>query len=166
MSQPASETGGVKPMSIADRFVSERERLHSMSKEERAFRKQWLKDQVLHPREPCEVPEMYAATHNPIRRAYKWPLNQLENALRGHFRCETAARIRYYTGRSIMIIAGAYLMTYYVMYNTNDWTRKSGMRVSRSRIAVLPGDPDFPCVSTMERADYADRGFSECGLKL
>lgn len=42
----ASETGGVRPMGIAGRMVRERERLVGMTDAERAWRAQYLKDQV------------------------------------------------------------------------------------------------------------------------
>lgn len=72
---PASDTGGVKPMAIAGRMVRERERCIGMTPEERAWRAQWLKDQVLTQREPVFVPEYWQAIRNPIRRFYQAPLN-------------------------------------------------------------------------------------------
>lgn len=66
----ASDTGGVKPMSIAGRFHRERERI-LMTDEERAFRKQWLKDQELAHNEPRVVPELYKEQYNIFRRAYR-----------------------------------------------------------------------------------------------
>lgn len=74
-----SQTGGVKPMAIAGRMVSERERLLGMSKDERAWRAQWLRDQRLAPHEPVHVPQLHAL--NPIRRFYRAPLNVVENIL-------------------------------------------------------------------------------------
>lgn len=76
-----SQTGGVKPMAIAGRMVSERERLFGMSTAERAWRAQWLKDQHLAPHEPVYVPELINAKINPIRRFYQAPLNKLYSAL-------------------------------------------------------------------------------------
>lgn len=43
----ASETGGARPMAIAGRMVRERERLVGMTDAERAWRSQYLKDQVI-----------------------------------------------------------------------------------------------------------------------
>lgn len=68
-------------MAIAGRMVSERERLLGMSKEERAWRAQWLKDQRLAPHEPVRVPELERSRLNPIRRFYQAPLNQLTKVL-------------------------------------------------------------------------------------
>ena len=73
----SSETGGVHPMSIATRLVDERERLLGMTDEERAWRKQWLKDQHLSPTEPAYVPEYYKQRINPIRRFYRMPLDKM-----------------------------------------------------------------------------------------
>lgn len=42
----ASETAGARPMAIAGRMVRERERLVGMTDAERAWRAQYLKDQV------------------------------------------------------------------------------------------------------------------------
>jgi NADH dehydrogenase (ubiquinone) 1 beta subcomplex subunit 6 len=71
----ASDTGGVKPFSIQGRLARERERLLGMSDKERAWRRQWIKDQELSPNEPRYVPEYYKERYNPIRRAYKMPLD-------------------------------------------------------------------------------------------
>lgn len=78
----SSDTGGVTPMGIAGRTVRERERLAGMTTEERAWRKQWLKDQHLTAREPVHVPEYWKERTNAIRRMYQAPLNILEGALR------------------------------------------------------------------------------------
>lgn len=76
-----SQTGGVRPMAIAGRTVSERERLLGMTTEERAWRAQWLKDQHLAPHEPVYVPELINSRINPIRRFYQAPLNKVYSAL-------------------------------------------------------------------------------------
>lgn len=78
---PPSATGGVKPMSIAGRMVRERERLQGMSEEERAWRAQWLKDQVLAPDEPVVPPNYYYERYNILRRIYMAPLNKVEAVL-------------------------------------------------------------------------------------
>lgn len=72
---------GTKPMSIAGRVLRERERLSGMSPEERAWRKQWLKDQVLSPNEPRYIHELEKEYYNPIRRLYRAPLNIAARAL-------------------------------------------------------------------------------------
>lgn len=74
---PCSDTGGVKPMTIGGRMVRERERCIGMTNEERAWRAQWLKDQILTKREPVYVKELHDQFRNPIRRLYMRPLDTL-----------------------------------------------------------------------------------------
>jgi NADH dehydrogenase (ubiquinone) 1 beta subcomplex subunit 6 len=62
-------------MSITGRVERERERLTGMSTEERAWRKKWLKDQILSPSEPRYVRALEKDYYNPIRRAYRFPLD-------------------------------------------------------------------------------------------
>lgn len=68
-------------MAIAGRTVRERERMIGMTDEERAWRKKWVKDQVLTDREPVYVQEYWDSIRNPIRRLYTRPLNTLYYAL-------------------------------------------------------------------------------------
>ena len=76
-----SPTGGVQPFPIGGRLVRERERLRGMTAEERAWRAQYLKDQILSPNEPRHVPEYWKARTNPIRRFYQFPLATVEKVL-------------------------------------------------------------------------------------
>lgn len=78
-----SQTAGVKPMAIAGRAVSERERCLGMTDAERAWRKQWLKDQVLAANEPVHVEELWRERINPIRRFYRAPLDKIFTSLTG-----------------------------------------------------------------------------------
>jgi hypothetical protein len=82
MSGPHSPTGGVQAFPIGGRLVRERERLAGMTAEERAFRKQYLKDQELSKNEPRFVPEYWKERTNPIRRFYQFPLNTVENIIK------------------------------------------------------------------------------------
>lgn len=162
-----SFTGGVKPMPIAGRFVSERERLLGMTDEERAFRKQFLKDQILSPNEPRKVPEMYKVLYNPIRRFYRWPLDKVEASLEPIVGATKAHLIRYFTGKGVLAIATVYWFAYYAKYNSNDWTRKSGWKKKESRMAVDIGDRQFPKVSDRTQpSDYASKGFKNVNLNL
>lgn len=72
---PASDTGGVKPMTIKGRMYRERERCIGMTDSERSWRAQYLKDQILTEREPVFVKELYS--RNPIRSFYMRPLDKL-----------------------------------------------------------------------------------------
>lgn len=76
-----AQTAGVKPMTIVGRVASERERCIGMTDAERAWRKQWLKDQVLAANEPVYVEEYWRERINPIRRIYRKPLDVFYNAL-------------------------------------------------------------------------------------
>lgn len=76
-----SSTGGVQAFPIGGRLVKERERLQGMTAEERAWRKQYLKDQILTKNEPKYVPEYWLERTNPIRRFYQFPLNTVEKIL-------------------------------------------------------------------------------------
>lgn len=77
----SSDTGGVKPMSITGRMVRERERCIGMTEEERRWRAQWLKDQILTEREPVYVQELTDAFRNPIRRFYQAPFDVVRDKL-------------------------------------------------------------------------------------
>jgi len=66
---------------ILGRLVRERERLHGMTNEERLWRAQYLKDQILSNTEPRYVPEYWEARLNPIRKFYRYPLDRLQDFL-------------------------------------------------------------------------------------
>lgn len=76
-----SPTGGVQPFPIGGRLVRERERLRGMTDDERVWRKQYLKDQILSKNEPRNVPEYWLERTNPIRRIYQFPLAMVEKSL-------------------------------------------------------------------------------------
>ncbi|XP_012276085.1 NADH dehydrogenase [ubiquinone] 1 beta subcomplex subunit 6 [Orussus abietinus] len=139
-----SPSGGVAPMAIAGRMVRERERLIGMTDEERAWRAQWLKDQVLAPEEPIVPKGYYEARYNPIRRFYRAPLEKLQQSLVGSVGLHKAEFIRHFIGKTGLIILGLWSITYYFKYNTNDWTRKGGWKVSFSREKIFPSDKNFP----------------------
>lgn len=163
----ASQTGGVKPMSIAGRYISERERLFGMTDAERKFRLQWLKDQELSPAEPRKVPELYKFYYNPIRRFYRYPLDQFQKYLETFMTVDNASVARYLTGKALLGVGLVFWMTYYFKYNANDWSRAFGWRIKASRKAVVPGDEGYPKLSEREKpSDYFDRGFKDVKLNL
>lgn len=76
-----SDTGGVAPMFLEGREWLMAERTRGMTPERRAYRKQFLADQVLSPREPVYVPEIYYELNNPIRRFFNYPFKKVEDFL-------------------------------------------------------------------------------------
>lgn len=67
-----AQQAGVYSFPIAGRVASERERtLGVMTPAERAWRKQWLKDQILNANEPCDIEMYWKERTNPIRRIYQ-----------------------------------------------------------------------------------------------
>lgn len=80
-SGPASDTGNTLPIDLEGRHRFVRQRLTNMTDEERAFRRKFLHDQHLSPDEPVAVPEMYEELYNPIRRAYRAPMNKFQEFL-------------------------------------------------------------------------------------
>ncbi|XP_072942202.1 NADH dehydrogenase [ubiquinone] 1 beta subcomplex subunit 6 [Epargyreus clarus] len=157
-----AQTAGVKPMTIAGRVASERERCLGMSDAERAWRKQWLKDQVLASNEPLYVEEYWKERTNPIRRFYRKPLDVLFSSLMPMLGQQRAIDYRYITGKVFLIAFGVMSVHYYFKYQGNDWTKKGGWRVVKPKPMVLPGQPGFPFKSERTTdADYAERGFKK-----
>ncbi|CAH2102225.1 unnamed protein product [Euphydryas editha] len=160
-----AQTAGVKPMAIAGRVALERERCLGMTDAERAWRKQWLKDQVLAANEPVHVEEYWKERINPIRRFYRKPLDVLFDKLTPMLGASRAADYRVITGKLGLIAVGVMAIHYYFKYHGNDWTKKGGWRVTRSKPMVLPGQPGFPYKSERSKdSDYADRGYSKSSL--
>ena len=79
--RPALNDGSIMIFPLAGRLDHERERLLGMTDEEREYRKQYLKDQILDPDEPCFVPEERKEFMNPIRRFYRFPLDKMYDKL-------------------------------------------------------------------------------------
>ncbi len=73
-----SDTGGVSPMVLEGREKFMKERMRGMTPEQRAYRKQWLQDQILTDREPVEVPQIYYELNNVFKRTINYPFNKLE----------------------------------------------------------------------------------------
>merc|ERR1712142_1362426 len=156
----SSDTGGVRAFPIEGPLKNERNRLAGMTDEQRAYRKQWLKDQILTQREPCAVPGMYEARHNPIRQLYRAPLDALFKPLVGALGYQKAAMYRWFTGKFLMLGFAGLSTAYYFKYNAHDWTRKGGWRVIHSNHMKTPGSPDWEAPPERTSAsDYASAGF-------
>ncbi|OXA37049.1 NADH dehydrogenase [ubiquinone] 1 beta subcomplex subunit 6 [Folsomia candida] len=155
------QAAGVKPMSITGRMVRERERLTGMTPEERAWRKKWLKDQILSPNEPKYIKELHSEAFNPIRRFYRYPLDFVFHRVLQPFIGEVPAKVaRFYVGRAALIYVGVLATWYLFKYNNNKWDSKSGWRIIRSKAAILPGEPGYgEVIPDKKPNDYIDRGF-------
>lgn len=163
----ASDTGGVLAMDLVGRLSRERERLASMTDAERAFRREYLKAQQLAPDEPRFVPALYKELYNPIRRAYRFPLDVIGKFLGPIVGQQRATNIRYFTGKFLMLTAFAYACTYYFKYNENTWVAKTAWRRVEGRVAIVEGDPEYPKQSERSQgADYASKGFKNFNLAL
>lgn len=156
-----AQTAGVKPMAIAGRVAIERERCLGMTDVERAWRKQWLKDQILAPNEPVHVEEYWRERTNIFRRIYRMPLDKIYSMLTPVLGASRAADYRYITGKLGLIGVGILCGHYYFKYNGNDWTKKGGWRVHKSKPLVLPGQAGFPYRSGFKPDDYATQGFKK-----
>ncbi|THK32920.1 NADH dehydrogenase [ubiquinone] 1 beta subcomplex subunit 6 [Diachasma alloeum] len=159
-----SDTGGVKGFTITGRMTSERERVLGMSPEERAWRAQWLKDQVLAPDEPKENPEYYRQRYNILRRFYRAPLKAFEDALRPKLGAEFAYVIRHLISSAAFSMIGVWSIMYYFKYNQSDWTKKSGWKVGMSRKKLFPNDPEWPNFETKQDHEYASYGFTKSNI--
>ncbi|CAO1359029.1 unnamed protein product [Diamesa tonsa] len=160
-----SPTGGVSAFPIAGRMVKERERLNGMTNDERMWRKQWLKDQELTKNEPKYVSAYWKERVNPIRRFYTAPLDMVCKAMTPAIGFQKAYFVRFWIGKAALVAATVYAGAYYFKYNANDWTRKGGWRVIKSRTAVVPGDEGFPKASDRSQpSDYAARGFKTAAI--
>jgi len=158
-----SYTSGPKAMNISGRLVYDKERLYGMAPEEREWRNKWLKDQQLTPREPIQHSYYDADLMNPIRRAYRKPLDivffKLLEPVIGTY---PAVVGRWYTGKILMTLGFVFGSYYYFKYNTNNWERVGGWRVVQSRVRVLPGDEGYPAPQTKTKSkEYAHKGFPD-----
>ncbi|XP_068975184.1 uncharacterized protein ND-B17 [Bombus flavifrons] len=139
----SSVTGGVKPMSIGGRLVSERERLIGMTQEEREWRARYLRSQILAPEEPLRTDEYYRHYYNPLRRFYRIPLNAFQRLLTPVMGKNAAMAVRYVTAKCLMGLVILYGVRYYYKYNTGNWTRQSGWIVRPTRDTRIPGTKDY-----------------------
>jgi NADH dehydrogenase (ubiquinone) 1 beta subcomplex subunit 6 len=156
-----SHTSGAKAMNIGGRLIYEKERLHGMTPEEREWRRKWLRDQELTPREPVQPKYYEKDLMNPIRRFYRKPLDVVFfNILEPVIGTTSATVGRVLTGKFLMGLTFVYLTYYYFKYNTNNWERTGGWRVVMSRVRVLPGDEGYPAPQTKTKgSEYANRDF-------
>ncbi|XP_065213692.1 uncharacterized protein ND-B17 [Planococcus citri] len=160
-----SDTGGVSPMLLEGLEKYTNHRIHGMTPDRRAWRKQFLLDQNLSHREPVFVPELYYEINNPIRRFLRYPYNKLEQAvlkITGNSLVAKSAKI--YAVKSTYYLLFIFAASYYFMYNKRDWTRIGGITVQQSKPIIFPGAPGYPYESNMKLSEFYDMGFSKSAL--
>ncbi|KAK3782492.1 hypothetical protein RRG08_061723 [Elysia crispata] len=144
------------PMSI-EPVPYERNRLagEGMTAEQRALRKQWVKDQILH-HEPRHVPELRPL--NIFRRLYRLPADLLiEKPAMMLFSQQTASIMRYTIPKMLMAFGASYFIWYQLKYHQNDWTRANGVVVYKGKPILL--GKEAKAAPEKDKTDYFDRGF-------
>nr|XP_027194597.1 uncharacterized protein LOC113789278 [Dermatophagoides pteronyssinus] len=140
-----SPSSGVLHTSIEGAFSNERARLGpTFTETDRQWRIKYLESQNLHPAEPFEVPELSKVHYNPIRRFYRWPLDQLEKFLRNHMQTHNAVFTRKIIGGTLIGYFTLLTIWYQLNYNVPNWEYKKGYRIFYTREAVMPGDSRWP----------------------
>ncbi|XP_025109135.1 uncharacterized protein LOC112573204 [Pomacea canaliculata] len=133
----------------------ERQRLagSGMTDEDRALRRQWIKDQELH-HEPRFVKEL--KPRNFFRRLYMNPTDAFFNYFIPLIGKTPAAMLRIVIPRALLGLSGLYVFYYNIKYLSNDWTRAGGLNVFESKPMILTSTVHLP---EKKHDDYYDRGF-------
>ncbi|XP_014675216.1 PREDICTED: uncharacterized protein LOC106815283 [Priapulus caudatus] len=157
---PAQNATGTNPMSIEGRMAIENERMAGMTTMERAWRKQWLKDQELSPREPVFEAELQMKRNllNPLRKLYGAPLDWFFLKLVPTLGYNKAAALRFWTPKALLGIGLVYFTAYHLKYNSRDWSSRNGWYIYTTKAAVFPGMKREE-MEPREPSDYCDRGF-------
>ncbi|EFN85855.1 hypothetical protein EAI_12507 [Harpegnathos saltator] len=152
---------GDRPMSITRRMDRERERMLGMTDEERAWRKKWLKAQVLAPEEPVMPNNYYKEMYNPLRRFYKWPMNKFQNMLEPVIGPTPALFTRHIISKTAIGIFGVYWLYYHLKYHNMDWTRKGGWKITLSRPRMYPDNKDLDVLYKVKGNQFHVNGFDK-----
>jgi len=156
-----SWTAGAMPMDTEGPAYSEKYRLdYGMTDEDRQYRRQWLQDQVLAETEPVNVPGLYQARTNPIRRFLCWPMNQVVKAATPYVGFEKAQTARFVWRGFCFGMVGLWASIYYFKYNAHNWESPSGWTVYARKPVLLPGDPGYSEHRAFPDNHWADFGFS------
>ncbi|KAK7100926.1 uncharacterized protein [Littorina saxatilis] len=134
----------------------ERQRLAGagMSAEDRALRRQWIKDQQLSPNEPRYVKEL--TPRNAFRRVYMGLADSIFSKLIPLFGRSPASMMRVVVPRLGLILLVGYWSYYQLKYNPKDWTRSGGFHVFRNKPMILSADKVVP---EKKHDDFHDQGF-------
>ncbi|KAH7638672.1 NADH dehydrogenase (ubiquinone) B17 subunit [Dermatophagoides farinae] len=140
-----SLSSGVLHTSIKGAYNNERARLGpNFNETDRQWRVKYLESQNLHPSEPFEVPELSKVHYNPIRRFYRWPLDQVEKLLCNYMEKHYAITARKLIGGTLIGYFTILTLWYQLNYNVPNWEYKKGFRIFYTREVVLPGDSRWP----------------------
>ncbi|XP_014482570.1 PREDICTED: uncharacterized protein LOC106748499 [Dinoponera quadriceps] len=159
VTNPAME--GERPMSIARRMIRERERMLGMTDEERAWRKKWLKAQILAPEEPVWSESLYKEMYNPIRRFYKWPWNRFQDMMEPVLSPQGAFLIRHFITKGAMGTAVLYWIYYHLKYGRMDWMKKSGWKIMVTRTIMYPDNKDLNALYKVKGNQFYVNGFDK-----
>ena len=93
----------------------------------------------------------------------------MEKSLRSGLGMEMgqAYRIRSYGGILVRMWLVGVGLTYYGLYHGNNWESTRGWRYYRSRMAVPPDHPDYPCSGDQDRLrpnQYATENFDKANI--
>ncbi|KAK7484062.1 hypothetical protein BaRGS_00024674 [Batillaria attramentaria] len=147
--------GSKMPPFTIEPLPYERQRLagDGMTPEDRALRKQWIKDQELSSNEPRYVKQLQP--RNFFRRLYMTPTDAVFRQLIPVLGAAPASMCRVFIPRMFLILCGVYYSYYWLKYNPNDWTRVGGFNVYRNKPKVLYDGP----VIEKKKDDFFDCGF-------
>lgn len=133
---------------------------------DRLWRKQYLKDQVLSPKDLYNdmdrIPEYRKARYNFIRRIARMPGDAFEGVLRGFMSPPNAVVARFFVTRGLAVWALGVGAAFYFTTQESDWTRNQGMRILDRCHAIYPGHPEWPHNTSQKRekpSDFGNRGF-------
>jgi len=146
------------PMEI-EPMRMERSRLtKEMTPEERALRKQWVKDQAIR-HEKRSVPQLRPM--NIFRRIYRAPLNMFESTLQKFVSPLSAHVARSFVGKGSIAIALTYGVWYHLKYHQNNWTREGGWIVTKAKPTILTEFMPHTHFEYEEKhpSEFFDRGF-------
>jgi len=134
----------------------ERQRLHGgwMTDENRALRRQWLKDQELAPNEPIYIPELYP--RNPIKRMLGKPWDGVFGALRPIVGEANAAAGRFFVPKFLIAVGTLYAFYYHMKFNPNRWSEKTGWNIYSTKPTLVT---DAASEDLKTDSDFNDRGF-------
>ncbi|CAL1538636.1 unnamed protein product [Lymnaea stagnalis] len=144
------------PMQI-EPLPHERNRLNGegMTAEQRALRKQWVTDQILH-HEPREIKQLQPL--NIFRRIYRWPADFVFSRIVKHIVGDEAASLMRQTiPKVIMVFGASYILWYHLKYHSNDWTRIGGINMFESKPVLFASD--HAQFKEKDKTDYNDQGF-------